>query len=618
VVFDFQRADLQVVVNALADVAGLNLVYSELPARQVTLRTGEPVPLSAVRGLLDGVARANGLELVQEGRLIRVISHEASPPTAARQVQARNTAARQQQERRLFVLHLRHAGARATAQTLGGIFGLNVGGGGRGGDLGPDGMSLSQELDAARQVPFFERPERQAPPAAGADTTGGLSAMLHESVNVVPDELTNTLLVLATPADYETILAAVQQLDVRPLQVLIEVLIVEVRRNKNLNLGVNANIPFARGDSVSDFSLTPPSAGDVVLRLLNLGDVGASVVVRALAATGNVKILSRPVLLAQNNQRARILVGDQRPFVQLFRALPTDAAVRDQVVQYRNVGTQLTIRPTINSDQFVTLSVQQEVSNATAETQLGAPVINTREVETQLMVKDGHTAILGGLIDRQRENTNSGIPLLKDLPLLGALFRSSQNTNTSSELFLLITPHVLHTDAAMDSAVHRVRDRFEKMPGVTQDSVLFDSIAEPPPDTSVLQSDTVVIPRVVPDTASAAPLDSIGRLRDTNVPFIRRTTVARPDSTPVKRDTVSVPPDSSRVPPDSSRAPPDSSRAPPDSSTRGKPVKRTSARMPERRGAVASLPSDHNPPDQCELGRLLQPASGDSEQWHFA
>lgn len=515
VVFDFQQADLRVVVSALADVAGLTIVYAGLPARTVTLRTGRPVSVSEVRHLLDGVASANGLELVQEGDLIRVVARE-QPPTGAARAQQRAGAGPPGQ-RRLFVLPLRHARASEIAETVGGIFGLE------GGDLEsaagePGALSLSQELEAQRTSPLRapERPQPAAPSplpsSAPADTGRGITATLEAPVKIMPDELTNSLLVLATPNDFATIRAAIAQLDVRPLQVLIEVLIVEVRRDRTFNVGVNAGIPFeSSGDSVSNFGLTAPSAGDVTLRLLNLGRVRANAVLRALAASGDVHILSRPILLAQNNQRARILVGDQRPFIQLFRALPTDAAIRDQVVQYRNVGTQLTIRPTINADGYVTLSVLQEVSNATSETQFGAPVINTREAETELMVENDHTAVLGGLVDRQRESSNSGIPLLKDIPLIGALFRSSQKRTTTSELFVLLTPHVLRTDADMDSAATRVRERTTMLRDLLPDSALFAPSRVP--SDSVHPSAAMGGAAAVRDTSGARPDTALERRR---------------------------------------------------------------------------------------------------------
>ena len=183
---------------------------------------------------------------------------------------------------------------------------------------------------------------------------------------------------------------------------------------------------------------------------MNLGGASLDVILSALSSRADISIVSRPVLLAQNNQEARILVGQERPFVQVFRALPTDAAVRDQVVQYRDVGTALTIRPTINVDGYVSLEIVQEVSTATNETQFGAPVISTREASTQLLVKDDQTVAIGGLADHQRESGRSGVPLLKDIPLLGALFGTTTRADIRTELFLFITPHVIKNDEDAD------------------------------------------------------------------------------------------------------------------------------------------------------------------------
>ncbi|MDP9348538.1 MAG: hypothetical protein M3P24_05255, partial [Gemmatimonadota bacterium] len=293
-----------------------------------------------------------------------------------------------------------------------------------------------------------------------------LVAQLRGSVQIIPDELTNTLLIRSEADDYPVIRAAIEELDARPLQVLIEVLIAEVRRDRQFDLGVSIGV----ADQLNPESgitlggeLKGGSAGDVALNLLGVGAVRADVVLRALAATSNVNVLSRPVVLAQNNQEARILVGTQRPFVQITRSLPTDAAVRDQVIQYRDVGTRLTITPTINPDGYVTLEVQQEVSGATTETQFGAPVISTREVETQLFIRDGHTAVIGGLVDQQAEWGNGGIPVLKDIPLLGNLFRSTRRRRSATELFLLLTPHVIRTDEELDNMSDELQQRTKEL-----------------------------------------------------------------------------------------------------------------------------------------------------------
>jgi len=125
--------------------------------------------------------------------------------------------------------------------------------------------------------------------------------------------------------------------------------------------------------------------------------------------------------------------------------------VRDQVVQYRDVGTKLTVLPTINQDGYVSLLIQQEISAATSETQFNAPIISTREARTQILVRDSQTIVLGGLKDQQSEKTSSGIPVLSGIPLIGGLFGSSGKHSSSTELYLFLTPRIIRTDAEADS-----------------------------------------------------------------------------------------------------------------------------------------------------------------------
>jgi general secretion pathway protein D len=131
----------------------------------------------------------------------------------------------------------------------------------------------------------------------------------------------------------------------------------------------------------------------------------------------------------------------------VFRSLPTESAARDQVVQYRDVGTTLTLLPTINPDGYVNLQVKQEVSSATNEVQFCAPVISNREASTHLFVKDHETVVIGGLADRQIERTRRGIPFLSSIPWIGGLFGGTHDADTQSELYLFLTPHIVATDS---------------------------------------------------------------------------------------------------------------------------------------------------------------------------
>jgi general secretion pathway protein D len=476
-------------MTALAQVAGLNVVYGQLPTRTATLRTGQPVPLADVRKLFESMARANDLEVIEEDGLIRLV------PTAGAGAEPRRApgpGSRASQGIRLFVERLRFADASKIAGTLQSLYSVDERGSYAESRDGPE--PLSQQLRRQNLAPYQAPPGGPPPgpaqrPQTAADSATLAPAELVGPVTIVPDPSANALLIRAVTADYETIHAAVLQLDRRPLQVMIEVLIAEVRRNENKQVGINWRIPFDLGDS-SVVSLAGATAGDFALKIFGLGSVNADVILTALAASGDVSILSRPVVLAQNGEEARILVGDQRPFIQVSRSLPTDNDVRDQVVQYRNVGTQLSIRPTINSDGFVTLSLTQEVSSATAEVQFGAPVINTREAVTRLSVRDGHTVVIGGLVDRQTEKTNSGVPFLKDIPLLGALFRSSQTRKIASELFIMLTPHVLRSDDESDQATRELRQLLpgiEKMMGDTLTLLGRDTLEVVPGDSGRIQ-----------------------------------------------------------------------------------------------------------------------------------
>ncbi len=292
---------------------------------------------------------------------------------------------------------------------------------------------------------------------------GGATSLTGETT-IIPDPRSNALLVRANRQDYELIAAAVRELDVRPLQALIQMVIVEVRRDRSLAFGVDVTLPPHRlptnPDVTVEGSQLGSSVSDAVLKIVGIGGIrDLETTLRAAASRGDVSIMSRPSVIAANNERAEILVGSQRPFVQVSRSLPTDAPSRDQVVQYKDVGTKLVIRPTISADGYVMLEVTQEVNAATNETAFDAPVISTRSLQTRLLLKDGQTVVIGGLTDRQRDITQSGTPILSSIPLIGGLFGRTSRRTTETELYLFITPHVLKSDEDADALTQPLRDR---------------------------------------------------------------------------------------------------------------------------------------------------------------
>lgn len=439
----FVDADLRVVIQALSRHLAKPVLTQGVPGTRVTLETPAPVHRDQVLPLLRGLVETHQLDFAEDSSYYRITLR--LPPASVAAPVAVGSDPRGGPIL-LHVIRLKHARAADVAATVNLLFGAS---GEFAGGRGLSGGTLSDELRRGALPPVEREP-------AGPGSEGGnpreTSASLSGAVTIVADELTNALLVRASQQDFEVLASAVAQLDVRPLQVLIEVLIVEARRDRTFSLGTSVFLPpqAAAGGTVSASTRTV-GLGDLVIRLMDLGKADIDATLTASESRGDVRIVSRPVLLASNNTEARLLVGSQRPFVQVSRSLPTDAPSRDQVVQYRDVGTRLSVRPTINQDGYVSLMVQQEINAATSEVAFDAPVISTREALTQVLVRDGQTIVLGGLRDEQREQSSSGIPLLSSLPIVGGLFGTTGRRSSDTELYLFLTPRILRTDQDADA-----------------------------------------------------------------------------------------------------------------------------------------------------------------------
>lgn len=475
---DFQDVDLRLVITALAEAGGLNVVYGDLPTRKVTLHMKQPVMRADILPLLRSVAQANGLVLTQSGGLIQV----TAAGVGDRSGRISQDVGGAPLDIRLFVHRLKHVRAGQLAATLQAVFGGSSRGVSRIGEY-QQGESISSGM-------LSDQLQQQRIPPLNIDTLGrrtlpaviAIPGQLQGVVQIVPDEGTNSLLVRSTVADWGIIRQAIEAMDLRPLQVVIEVMIAEVQRKRELDIGVSGRVTRTPSGSTrvrDSASLSSSSPTDFIIRLTTGGSIKVDVALAALATRGNVRVLSRPIIQAENNKEAKILVGEQRPFVQVFRSLPTGDAVRDQIVQYRDVGTSLSIIPTINPDGYVNLQVKQQVSNATAEAGpiAGSPVISTRELSTHLFVRDGQTAVLGGLISRETGRTRSGIPFLSAIPIFGALFGSTKNTDNNTELFLFLTPHIVMTDEEVD----RIRKELEQRSEVLKDGQATQPLIPPRP-----------------------------------------------------------------------------------------------------------------------------------------
>lgn len=384
---------------------------------------------------------------------------------------------------RTYVVPLKYSNAEDLARSLAQLFGLTVSGSST---RTLDDASLSRSLDVFRQREmdtFRQRSELTAavptaPTIQAADSQAGPTrpGALVGQTTVVPHAPSNALLIRTAPPNYPLLEETIKALDVRPSQVLFEVTVAEITLGKGDQWGIDWH---EVGGSV-ETTFGDPDAADsakastLVSRIVSLGSNNVRAVLNAISSTSNVRVLSTPELLATNNREARVLVGSRVPFISSQR-LGNDIAV-DRAVQYENVGTQLTIIPTINEDDYVSVQVLQEVSTLTTQTvaaALNAPVISTREASTRAVIRNGQTVVIAGLIGDNTETRESGIPFLRDIPLLGFLFKNRSVTNNRTELAIFMTPHLVREDADADVLRERIRERMNgKAPGTLSDSLI--------------------------------------------------------------------------------------------------------------------------------------------------
>ena len=273
----------------------------------------------------------------------------------------------------------------------------------------------------------------------------------QSDLRIVADEVNNSLVILSRKSEYESILPIIKKLDVLPLQVLIEVAIVEVTLSGELSYGLEW---FLRHNGINDkfnadttldlnagaglgaiapgFSFLLSGSGSLVQAVFN-----------TLAAESKLNVISSPSLMALDNHTATIRVGDQQP-VQVASAKSTNNDILTQSIEYKSTGVLLSVTPRVNSGGLVTMELSQEVTDiGSIDDATGQRSFLQRNINTTVAVQDGRTIILGGLITENKVDAESGIPLLYKIPVLGAFFGKKTTSKIKRELIVLITPKVI-------------------------------------------------------------------------------------------------------------------------------------------------------------------------------
>jgi general secretion pathway protein D len=287
---------------------------------------------------------------------------------------------------------------------------------------------------------------------------GGGTGATENRIRILANQTNNALLIYATPAEYSVIEGMLHKIDIIPLQVLIEATIAEVDLNDQLQYGTQF---FFKTDHVAETLGSTGTSGPFNPPFPPLGSLpfpstlpyfvlskGPNFALAALANVTKVKVLSAPEVMVLDNQPARLQVGQQVP-VLTGTATSTLAAGAPVVnsVDYHETGVIMQVTPRVNTGGLVSLDIAQEVSDVAQQatnTVNGSPTFDDQVFRTRVAVQDGQTVGMAGLIRDNVSQGNSGLPFIKDIPVLGTLFSTQANSRMRTELLVLITPHVVH------------------------------------------------------------------------------------------------------------------------------------------------------------------------------
>lgn len=308
------------------------------------------------------------------------------------------------------------------------------------------------------------------PPPVGVDDRsslmGGSSRGGSQGTKIVADEKNNALIIRARPAEYRKIEAALKKLDILPQQVLIEATIAEVTLNDNLQYGLqwffkehgmHSTLSTAASGALSS---TFPGFSAV------FGSSSAQAVLNALSDVTTVNVVSAPHLMVLDHQTAVLQVGDEVPIVsQTAVSTVTTGAPVVNSVQYINTGVIMKVTPRVNANGVATLEIDQEVSTPTSTTSstINSPTISQRRIQTVVSVPNGQTLALGGLIQETKNNDRSGLPILSDIPILGALASNTSKSAVRTELLVLLTPTIVHDADEAREVTDELQERMHSM-----------------------------------------------------------------------------------------------------------------------------------------------------------
>jgi len=352
-------------------------------------------------------------------------------------------------EENLFVYNIQNRPAKELAQVLQAVISKS----------GNDGGSGAQPAAVAPNLQTVALTDgSEDPGGAGANTLASAGDSYSAEpkkvrTTIVADVENNALLISTTANEYQHVLTLLRQLDVAPTQVMLEAVIAEVTLTDELKFGLRW---FFENDKFG-LSLSDLASGGVGASFPGFAWSYATndirVTLNALSSVTDVNVVSAPTLMALNNQKATLQVGDQVPIIsQQATSVNGDSPVINSV-ELKDTGIILSVTPRVNASGRVMLDIQQEVSDVVKTTTSGidSPTIQQRKLSTRVIVNDNESLALGGLIQQKNSITRSQVPVLGDIPVLGNAFKNKNDTIKKTELIIFIKPRIVRD-------VHEARD----------------------------------------------------------------------------------------------------------------------------------------------------------------
>jgi len=400
VALDFDNVDLPVMVKFISELSGKNFVIDEQVRGKVTIFSPVKIPASKAYDVFISVLEMKGFTVIQTGAVYQILPFAASPPN-----------------RSMHLYTLQNTVAEEISQVI---------------------TSL---------VSRAAQPMR--PKSKGSDEISG-------PVQIVIDKTTNQLIITASDDDYAIVEKTIKSLDKKRRQIYVEAVVMEMSAEKSREIGTDLSAIFGAVPSVgSDLSIlgafnTTDIAGQAELlsgakaisgiENFSVRPINARTFLKALQTSSDVNVLSTPQILTSDKQKAELSVAENVPFKGATNNVAGGA--QTVTVERKDVGVILRLTPTVMENSQIKLDLYQEISSVIRETTDG-PVTAKRSASTTVVVRDGQTAIIGGLLADSIKITERKVPILGDIPILGYLFKVKTKKIEKTNLLIFVTPHIM-------------------------------------------------------------------------------------------------------------------------------------------------------------------------------